>query len=263
MIDLTGRTDVLVPEEVLSELSSACRELGLEFLVVGAAARDLIIHARQQSNPERETDDVDIAVAVRAEGQFSDLIRRFPLVRGHQNKITVHDVEVDVVPFGDIEQARTILFPDDHRLDVNGLQEAHATAVSVRMPNGTEIRAAGAPAQTALKILAWRDRHEANTKDGIDLRVILLSLSADPFVNEVWGDDVALDATDADIITAAAFHYARIAAEPFTVHDGMAVVDVLHDTTLRALLTRDMRSNLLAPSLLDAYAKGFLTGLRC
>lgn len=39
MIDLTGRTDVPVAEEVLAELAGFCHQLELEFLVVGAASR--------------------------------------------------------------------------------------------------------------------------------------------------------------------------------------------------------------------------------
>lgn len=65
MIDLTARTDIPVTEEVLAELTALCGELELEFIVVGAAARDLVIHALQQTDPVRATEDIDIAVAVR------------------------------------------------------------------------------------------------------------------------------------------------------------------------------------------------------
>ena len=95
---------------------------------------------------------------------------------------------------------------------LSALQEAYATSIAVRMPHGTELRVASAPAQTALKVLAWRDRRDVNPKDGLDLRVILSALSEDPFVEEVWDDLEALDATDYDIIAAASYHYARQAA---------------------------------------------------
>ncbi|RBP62778.1 putative nucleotidyltransferase [Brevibacterium sanguinis] len=228
MIDLTGRTDIAVPEEVLAELVTACSSLDLDLLVVGAAARDLVIHALQESDPVRATKDVDIAVAVRDYEQFTALAHRLDRTRRKGrplHKFTVLGVEVDVVPFGGIERDRGVLFADDHLLDVTGIQEAYATSVTVRMPQGTEIRAAAAPAQTALKILAWRDRHQANPKDGLDLGVILEALSEDPFDDEVWEDDEALDATGADIVAAASYHYARIAAEAFTPADGQAVLN--------------------------------------
>lgn len=260
MIDLTGRTDVPVAEEVLSALQATCRKLGLEFLVVGAAARDLTIHALQRSTPIRATEDIDIAVAVRVSEQFDEFAKHLKRKGESQHKFEVLGIEVDVVPFGGLEHDRKILFADDHLLDVNGLQEAYATSIAVRMPHGTELRVASAPAQTALKVLAWRDRHDVNPKDGLDLRVILSALSEDPFVEEVWDDLEALDATDYDIIAAASYHYARQAAEGFVPADGIAIVNTLEDVQLRPQLLRHMRSE-FAPTLIDAYARGFIAGL--
>lgn len=260
MIDLTGRTDVPVAEEVLAELASICNELDLDFLVVGAAARDLAIHALQRTTPIRATKDIDIAVAIRESREFGRLATRLPPKGTSPHKFDVLGVEVGVVPFGDIEKNRGVCFSDGHRLDVTGVQEAYATSVLVRMPQGTELRVASASAQTALKVLAWRDRHHANPKDGLDLHVILSALSEDPFVDEVWEDHAALDASDDDIIVAASYHYARRAAEAFYPSDGQAVLDVLNDASLTPVLLRHMRSG-LAPDLLDGYARGFTAGL--
>lgn len=260
MIDLTGRTDVPVAEEVLHELATTCRDLNLEFLVVGAAARDLVIHAHQHRQPIRATNDIDIAVAVRVGEQFTQLAGRMKKKNRSEHKFDVLGVEVDVVPFGGIEQERSIRFGDDHHLDVNGLQEAHSTALSVKIPQGTQIRVASAPAQSALKILAWRDRHLANPKDGLDLRVILTALAEDPFVDDVWDDHEALDATDYDIFAAASYHYARRAAQPFALTDGSAILDILRDVQLRPQLVRGMRSE-FAPALIDAYSLGFAAEL--
>ena len=109
-------------------------------------------------------------------------------------------------------------------------------------------------------MLAWRDRHHANPKDGLDLRVILAALAEDPFVDDVWEDDEALSATDDDVVAAASYHYARRAAEAFTPFDGMAVLDTLHDARLRPVLLQHMRSK-LAADLLDGFTMGFAAGL--
>jgi predicted nucleotidyltransferase len=260
MIDLTGRTDVLVAEEVLAELTVVCHTLGVEFLVVGAAARDLAIHALQRTTPVRATKDVDIAVAVEGTAQFEELAHHLRRKGKALHRFEVLGVDVDVVPFGGIEDRRTVLFSDDHELDVNGLREARRTAVRVRMPHGTEVQVASAPAQSALKILAWRDRHDGNSKDGQDLGIILNALSEDPFVDEVWEDDDALAATDFDIVAAASYHYARQAAEPFAPADGRAVVETLRNVTQRPVLERHMATG-LAGVLLGAYEQGFLAEL--
>lgn len=262
MIDLTGRSDIPVPEEVLSALTTTCRELGLDLLVVGAAARDLVIHALHNRQPVRATKDIDIAVAVRSDEQFIELSHRLHRKGKALHKFDVLGIEVDVVPFGGIEKDRGVRFADDHHLDVTGIQEAYSTSETVRMPHGTEVRVANASAQTALKILAWRDRHYDNPKDGLDLGVILGALSDKPFDDEVWDDDEALAATDADIVAAASFHYARIAAEAFTPSDGLAVLEVLRDPAQCQTLVRQMR-NALARDLIDAYVQGFAVGLEC
>lgn len=111
-----------------------------------------------------------------------------------------------------------------------------------------------------MKILAWRDRHATNPKDGLDLGVMLSALSEEPFDDEVWEDDEALTAADADIVIAASDHYGRLAAEPFAPDDGAAVLKVLDDDQLRPLLLRHMRSA-LAADLLDGYRRGFAAGI--
>lgn len=261
MIDLLGRSDVPVTEEALAELASLCDAMDIEFIVIGAAARDLVIHALQKSAPSRATEDIDIAVAVHLEEHYTELTKRLVPKGRSRHQFEVLGIDVDIVPFGAIEHDRSVRFSDDHLLDVTGLREAHETSVRVRMPRGTELRVASAPAQTALKILAWRDRHLTNPKDGLDLRTILSALSEEPFDDEVWEDADALEAAHHDIVIAATHHYARKAAAPFAPEDGAAVLEILDDERLRSLLERHMRGA-LAPEMLNGYRRGFAAGLR-
>ncbi|WP_350270589.1 hypothetical protein AAFP32_03005 [Brevibacterium sp. CBA3109] len=260
MLDLTGHTDVPVPEEVLAELADVCGKSGTEMFVIGAAARDLVIHARKQTQPVRATHDVDIAVAVRTDAQFQELSQLLTRKRSAPHKFSVLGIEVDIIPFGGNESDRTVCFADGSSLDVTGIREAHSTSVLVRLPKGTEVYVASPAALTALKILAWSERHDDNPKDGLDLAVILSALSESPFDDEVWNDDDALDATDVDIISAASYHYARIAAEPFTPHDGRVVLNIIRDQAQRSTLIRNMRTP-FAEDLLEAYSRGFSAGL--
>ena len=260
MIDLTGRTDVPVPEEVLRELAAVCRDAGVDCLVIGAAARDLVIHSQQGKSPIRATKDIDIAVAVRGDDQFRDLSRRLNRRGRSPHTFTVLGIEVDVVPFGGNETDRSVTFTDGAVFDAMGIAEAHSTPVLVRMPQGTEVRVASPAELTVLKILAWNERHADNPKDAVDLGTILTALSESPFDDEVWVDDEALAVTGADIVAAASYHYAQIAARPFTHVDGQKVLDVLGDPLRRRLLLRQMRTA-MADDLLEAYARGFASGL--
>ena len=100
-----------------------------------------------------------------------------------------------------------------------------------------------------------------NPKDGLDLRTIRSALSEEPFDDEMWEDDDALEASRHDIVIAATHHYAREAAVPFAPEDGAAVLEILDDERLRPLLERHMRG-VLASEMLDGYRRGFAAGLR-
>lgn len=101
LIDLSGREDVPVPEEVIAALLERSEVTGLQVLVVGAAARDLVIHAQLKERPARSTLDVDIAVAVGGDGDFTEFCAPFERIGGSEHAFRVCGAEVDVVPFGE------------------------------------------------------------------------------------------------------------------------------------------------------------------
>lgn len=259
-LDLTGRTDIPVAEEVISELQARARRAGLELLLIGAAARDLVVHAPLDTSTSRATLDVDVAVALTGPGDYAEFCSGLPRLQT-EHKFEVLGIEVDVVPFGAIEDVRTAHFSDGHDLDVNGLSEALGTAVDVRLPGGTEVRVASLPAQAALKILAWRDRHLDTKKDGADLAEILAASAEGPYEADTWEDEAALEATDTDIVLAGPYRAGCLAAAPFDQESGTAVLEVLEDPALHEQLVRDMRGGILAGEQLDAFARGFSSGL--
>lgn len=161
------------------------RTAELEFPVIGAAARDLVIHSRQRSEPTRATKDIDIAVAVRGDEDFRALTQVLDRRGRAPHKFIVHGVEVDVIAFGGNEADRAVTFSDGSVFDATGISEAHSTSVSVRFPRGTEVQVASPAALTALKILAWRERYADNPKDALDLATILTAMSESPFDDAV------------------------------------------------------------------------------
>ena len=103
----------------------------MQVLLVGAAARDLVVHAPRHAITRRGTKDVDIAIAVTGEGDFDDFVQGLQRVGKAEHSFLVFGVEVDAVPFGSIEENRKITFADDHELDVTGLDEAsHLAKIS-------------------------------------------------------------------------------------------------------------------------------------
>lgn len=260
--DMRAVPDLPVPLEVLHVLHVRARGLGIRLLVIGAAARDLVVHGPTKAQSPRSTDDVDVAIAVDRAG-FEAYTRGWERVRASERKFLIHGIEVDVIPFGPLESDRKITLNDDHVLDVNGLAEAMETAVTVLLPEGLEVDVASLPGQAALKVLAWRDRHNANPKDARDLREILDAAWSDPHDDEVWDDAKAMEWADHDIILAAAYRVGRLAAEPFTPDDGRHVLNVLEDEQAADRLARQMGGGSAAARQVLAFAAGFrgdLTG---
>lgn len=249
---------MLVPEVVISELCDRAASLGIHLVLVGAAARDLTVHAPTSRQIVRATTDIDVAVAVEGESGFRSFVRGLPSTHGSEHTFTVLGIEVDVVPFGGIERNRRIIFGDDRVLDVNGIAEAARTAVEVIMPGGTVVRVASLEAQCALKILAWRDRHRhGTTKDARDLAQILRAASEGPYEDMTWDDEDALVAVEHDIVLAGAYRAGRLAREPFAPDDAAAVTAVLETTPLRRRLLHDMGGGGLDDELLAAFQAGF------
>lgn len=259
-LDLAGATGLQVPTEVLRELEQRAARLGADMVVIGAAARDLVVHAAVGEEPVRATLDVDVAIAVDDAG-FAGFTQGLELIRRTGHRFRVLRVEVDVVPFGPVETNRHVLLRDGHRLDVTGLAEAAATAVQVEMPCGLTLKVASLPAQAALKVLAWRDRHMRNTKDALDLEQILECAALGPYADEVWEDESALEHEDYDLRRASAFRAGKLSAAPFASADGAAVLEVLEDPVGALRLAQHMRS-LVAEELIGAFARGFREGLR-
>ena len=53
-----------VPVDVVAVIADRAAELSLPMVLIGAAARDLCVHAPMTEYPDRATQDVDIALAV-------------------------------------------------------------------------------------------------------------------------------------------------------------------------------------------------------
>jgi predicted nucleotidyltransferase len=179
-LDLSERAAL----EPLARLLSAAREVAGDtpLLLVGAAARDVLLVHAHGVELLRATEDTDLALAVPDWGTFLRL--RGALIAsgrfredGPAHRLWFGDQRVDLIPFGGVERRdRSIAWPTEGAevLDVSGFAEALATAVSVRLPGGASFDVAPLPALALLKLWAWRDRtYSAPGKDAADLWLLL------------------------------------------------------------------------------------------
>lgn len=184
-LDFSQKRDLLPLARLVSALRAVARPANVEFFLMGAAARDLMLRHAYNVEPKRLTEDVDFAVMVRDWDMFealrSSLIASgefVPRLGPATHRLRFKDgLPLDIVPFGGIERAdRTIAWPPDHATvyDCFGAREALDASVPVFLPEGVQLRVASIPALALLKVTAWQDRkHTHPGRDAPDLLLYL------------------------------------------------------------------------------------------
>jgi predicted nucleotidyltransferase len=184
-LDFSAKPELRGLARVTGAVQAVAAPLGVEFFLMGAAARDLILRHAYGIEPARATEDVDFAMMVR-DWQAYDALRTALIASGefsarpgsamHRLRHT-SGLPLDIVPFGGIERAdRTFAWPPEHStvFDCFGVAEAFTASITVRLPDAVELRVAPIEAQVVLKLSAWQDRK--HTHPGRDARDLLLLL---------------------------------------------------------------------------------------
>ena len=171
----------------LARLAATAETRGLEMLLLGAFARDLLFWHTHGVDCHRETMDVDIVVQMKnwaAYHEFRAVLIGAGFKGGaeeHPEKLhdTVTGVEVDLLPFGEIAgDGQAIVWPGDNsRWSVVGIQDAYDHALKLEMVVDQVphvIRFISIPALVLLKIVAVHDRPEARfKKDTVDVGFVI------------------------------------------------------------------------------------------
>ncbi|MEP7182668.1 MAG: nucleotidyl transferase AbiEii/AbiGii toxin family protein [Betaproteobacteria bacterium] len=186
-LDFSQKLDLLPLARVVGALQAVAAPAGVQFFLIGAAARNLMLRHAHNIEPERLTEDVDFAVMVRDWNTFATL-RSAMIASGEfaarpgpatQRLRHTSGRPLDIVPFGGVERVdRTIAWPPDQAtvFDCFGAREAFGTCVQVLLPEGTRLRVPSIPALALLKVVAWRDRkHTFPGRDAPDLVLYLRS----------------------------------------------------------------------------------------
>lgn len=182
MLNLSHHPELSGFAQLLADIQSAVP--GVELLIVGAFARDLILHYGHGLRIERATTDKDFAFAAVDWTQF--IATRDALVASgmftpygnimHRLRHVAHGW-IDLIPFGAVERPDgTIAWPPSHDevMAVVGYSEAASTAITVELPNGQTASVVSLPMLAVLKLLAWNERHHTtHGKDADDLGLIL------------------------------------------------------------------------------------------
>ena len=194
-------------KKFLTDFKSIIDLLEVPMLLIGTQARLLIFDSQYQVQG-RATNDWDVAVKLDNWDKYNLLITTMTTGQNPLFKKTrvihkfIHietELEVDVVPFGDISKPKEeINWQDGNQMSVLGLEDAFANTEIIIIDN-IEIRVADIDAFIALKLLAWNERR-AN-KDLEDIITILLKSANeedeqrvyDEFVDEIIEGNFEVD----------------------------------------------------------------------
>jgi predicted nucleotidyltransferase len=183
LLNLSGKIDQDTVQ-LLGIVNQIATEIGVPYLIVGATARDLVMHYGYGARIQRATKDLDFAIQIASWGAFTEIKERladggFKKTKSPQRMISPIGMPVDLVPFGAIaDENSNIQWPPsgDFEMSVLGFDEAHATAMQVIVQQNPSIQVPVATPQglVLLKLIAWGDREgNLRAKDAKDIGYLL------------------------------------------------------------------------------------------
>lgn len=172
--------------EVLKALSFSFKAMGKDFIVIGAASRDILRNYMNAEASTRRTKDLDIAIGVDTWDDFflisktlqSKGFRKDPAMK-QRFYFQIEDTaeyEIDIVPFGGVaKDDQNIYWPPEEnpRMSVKGFSSVLKDCIEVIIDDEFSFKIPSVPAFFILKLDAWGDRHLLNNKDAKDMSYIM------------------------------------------------------------------------------------------
>ena len=280
---LTPRPDHPIEQStcsVIRDVGNAVNKLGLDFFLVGATARIILLENVFGLHTGRATRDIDFAFAVENWDQFHEIkncltsLSQFEEVAGAAHRLICKPANVacrfivDLIPFGRLESRKnTIAWPPDMSVMMNvaGFRDAHASAVSVEVETGIVIPIASIPGLVILKFFAWVDRGRKDPKDALDIVTLLRQYINAGNQDRVYEDTSTLEAVEYDIELAGAWLIGKDAfavsspetrRELTSLFTELSLIERLQDDMSRAFPVREDALD-YSKRLLAQFINGF------
>ena len=170
-------------KELLEQLTAFFSSVGSEFYIIGATARDIILSGIHHQHAGRETDDLDIAIAIPNWSKYQEIAESLCLINGfskskeQKQRFWYKKVYMlDIVPFGEIAKSDNHIYwpPEEtHAMSVHGFTEVVKNTLEITVDDTLNIRVASLPGIFILKLNAWNDRHILTDRDAEDMAFII------------------------------------------------------------------------------------------
>lgn len=187
----------------------------IDWVVVGALARDYAFRDSDDLKTLRATNDVDLAVLMQSWEEFYTSVERLCASGKFQQTEMPHRLQhtngqwMDFLPFGGVEKDHHIAWPPDGvpEMNVMGFMDVLTASPQVFLPNDIMVRIAPAPAVAFLKMLAWCDSPSTRERDIEDIAAFIQGYITEIVGwNQVFADyEVAMTRDDFDLEEAGAY----------------------------------------------------------
>jgi len=280
LLNLSGKIKSPILE-ILESLSNIAASLNIPVFVVGAAARDIILHYGYGVEIIRATEDIDLGVMVEDWDKVTQLKEAiigsgtFEQGREPQRFFYKGHYPVDIVPFGQISKPKdTNEWPEFEGIEMSalGFKESfdHSILVRLRTDPDFEIRFASLAGLATMKLISWKDKYPERNKDAKDLKFIMINyVEAGNFERIYDGEDSDIlesDAADYELMSARLL--GRDVATIITPESNKYILKILNEETDEqdnfklaldmsrgpSYIRNDFDTNL---NLLEAFKKGF------
>jgi len=185
LLDISKKIDKL-DLEILLKVKAITNKLQIDFFIVGAYVRDLILNYIYGIEIYRATNDIDFAVRVATWDEYLMLVEQIEKMGFRKNEMILHrytykGMIIDFIPFGDISSENDkVSWPEKEvkEMNVMGFDDAYLNTEVVLIETNPDItiKAATIECLVMLKIFAWNDRAvDLRLKDAKDLYLIINS----------------------------------------------------------------------------------------
>lgn len=241
-LDLSGK---LPPEQVavFRLINEVAEREHVQFFVVGAKARDLVLHYAYGIPQRRATNDIDFGLLMSGWDEFGRLKRALLATNKfiahprmeHRLLSDVLSVIIDLIPFGEIENPKGVITwqPDfTTRMSTLGFREAWQTSGRVRLAEDLDVAVASPAGLALLKLAAWDDRHYQ--RDAQDLSVLLSAYIDAGNTERLYGEQ----AEHADLLDDPEFDY-EYASARILGRDIAAIMSSENRSIIERILTEE------------------------
>ncbi|OIP56193.1 MAG: hypothetical protein AUK34_11675 [Ignavibacteria bacterium CG2_30_36_16] len=181
--DISQKIDGLTLE-ILKKIKNITDTLKIDFFIIGATVRDMILYYVYGIRVYRATNDIDFAVRIKSWDEYELLlggIEKAGFVKSESilHRFTYRGMIIDFIPFGEVSvDGSTITWPDKDATELNviGFDDAYANTedIIIQTDPKTVIKAASVVSLVTLKIFSWNSRSvDLRSKDAKDLYLII------------------------------------------------------------------------------------------